>query len=401
LDELRKLDRRSRKYLPGVDAYATSTADGNAGDVATFGSLASSGTAGINFNNTTSNNGVGNNSSANGSLTLSAIVALDTLNKNLTVGKSDTSTFAAALTLNGATVNGVDNVILRNNSANLLTVTGFAGGSGSAPMSLALVNSTNNVINVDAVGGVTIAAAISGASKQITKGGNGAGVFSLTGTNTYSGNTTVNAGKLRLAPTSGTNNIASSPKITVASGATFDVTDVGGVAANAFELANNQTLAGTGTVTGKLTVASGSKISPGDAGVAGTLTTGSHVWASGGKYELDLTNSGHDEIHMSSLSVTATSSSKFTVQLVQPGMLSANNWVTVATGTGLTGWDPDKFELPPEHAIRAFDGTNEITGTSFGGAFSIQVQAVPEPGALSFVGGAAALTLIRRRRAAR
>jgi autotransporter-associated beta strand protein len=211
----------------------------------------------------------------------------------------------------------------------------------------------------------------------------GTGTLTLSNANnSYAGFTSVRAGKLVVSGT-------------LMSGG-------GAVDAGDGTNPNTGTLAGNGTINRSVTLNKGGTLSPGSgANSVGTLTTNGQTWRGGGTYELDLSNSGHDEIHMSSLSVTATSSNKFTVQLVQPGMLSANNWVTVATGTGLSGWDPTKFELPPEHEIRAFDGTNEIAGPSFGGAFSIQVRAVPEPGALSFATGAAALTLIRRRRAAR
>ncbi len=84
----------------------------------------------------------------------------------------------------------------------------------------------------------------------------GGGIFTLAGANTYSGQTTVSNGTLRLQ-TNGTNNIANSSAITIASGAVLDVTGVTG--AGGFTLGNGtaaQSLTGTGTVTGNLAVGS-------------------------------------------------------------------------------------------------------------------------------------------------
>jgi autotransporter-associated beta strand protein len=74
----------------------------------------------------------------------------------------------------------------------------------------------------------------------------GAGVLTLAGTNTYNGNTMVNAGALSLG-TAGS--IANSAKIGVAGGAQFDISTVAG----GFTLGAAQTLFGVGTVNGPVT----------------------------------------------------------------------------------------------------------------------------------------------------
>lgn len=199
--------------FPGVDGSSTTTADGNAGDIAVFGSITAT-SIGINFNNTSSNNGVSTNGNANGSLALGAITTSNTLNKNLAIGKSDSSAFTATLTLNGATVNSVANTILRNNDDNSLTLSQFNGGSGANPMEVGLGNAPNNIINIDSTGGITIATTIKNvaANANLTFNGNASATailtFSGASANTYSGMTTVNVGELDLSKTAGIDSIA-------------------------------------------------------------------------------------------------------------------------------------------------------------------------------------------------
>ena len=105
---------------------------------------------------------------------------------------------------------------------------------------------------------------IGGGAIGLTKAG--AGKLTLGSANTYGGNTTISTGTLAL---SGSGSIASSPAISVASGATFDVSAVTG---GSCSLASGQTLKGTGTVNGNLVVASGATVAPGTS--IGTLSFG-------------------------------------------------------------------------------------------------------------------------------
>ncbi len=95
----------------------------------------------------------------------------------------------------------------------------------------------------------------------------GAGRLTLSGTNTYTGNTTISNGTLALtAPAGATSLISNSPVITVAGGATLDVAGI----VSGFRLLSGQTLTGNGSVTGTVTVASGATVAPGRS--IGTLT---------------------------------------------------------------------------------------------------------------------------------
>jgi autotransporter-associated beta strand protein len=90
----------------------------------------------------------------------------------------------------------------------------------------------------------------------------GMGELMLTGTNTYTGNTTISAGTLTLGSAGSINN---SSNIAVANGALLDVSAVN----SGFTLGVAQTLSGSGVVNG--TVANNGTIAPGTTNAMGTL----------------------------------------------------------------------------------------------------------------------------------
>jgi autotransporter-associated beta strand protein len=306
---------------------------------------------------------------------------------------------------------------ITNNSANLQTVNlpitlsgtqNFNATSGNLAFSQAITNGGNTLL---VTGGfnTAISGAVGGAGGLTKTDG---GILTLTNvSNGYSGETTISNGTLKLSPTSGTNNIAFSPKITVGEDAFLNVTDVGGVNANGFVLSasSGQTLAGIGTVVGRVAVASGTTISPADTGLIDTLTTGSEIWQAGGKYHVDIDTSAdpapntvtNDLILLSGgdLSITSSSGTRFVIEVAQTGTLP-NQWITIASSTTatLTGFDPSKFTLPGGFSIRAekADLSGPYTG---GGGFAIQLSPAPEPTTtLFFSSSVGALTLGRWRR---
>lgn len=132
-------------------------------------------------------------------------------------------------------------------------------------LTAANVQAGGAVIDTDSQS-ITIGQALLAAGGGLTK--NSAGTLTLSGANTYAGNTTINGGTLAL---SGSGSIGSSPIITLASGAILDVSGV------SFILAAGQTLKGNGTVTGAATldgtVAAGTSI--------GTLTFNNPAFVNG------------------------------------------------------------------------------------------------------------------------
>ncbi len=113
-----------------------------------------------------------------------------------------------------------------------------------------------------------------------------AGIWTLAGTNLTTGVINVNGGRLALGANA---KITNSPSISVSSVATFDVSQVSG----GFVLGPSkaQTLLGSGSVTGSVTVAANSYIQPGGTNTFGTLNfTNGLTFSSSGILSLDLSS---------------------------------------------------------------------------------------------------------------
>ncbi|MBW8865262.1 MAG: autotransporter-associated beta strand repeat-containing protein [Verrucomicrobia bacterium] len=128
----------------------------------------------------------------------------------------------------------------------------------------------------DAAGGahsITLSNVLSGSGAIIVK--TGAGTLNLLATNTYTGNTFINAGTLAMGPVG---YITNSAQIILTNGGVYDVS---AVAAGA-NLGSSQILSGQGSVAGNLTAPNGSAIRPGGNGSVGTLTFLNALAESGG-----------------------------------------------------------------------------------------------------------------------
>lgn len=131
----------------------------------------------------------------NNSTTTGAIELTSLRNNALTIGNGGT-TSNSTLNLDGASVNSISNVVLRNNSSILFTIKDVVA-SGNKLTNVVLANTTDNIINIDGSGGITISSIISGSNK-LSKAGTGSGLLTLSGANTYSGGTIITAGTLVL-----------------------------------------------------------------------------------------------------------------------------------------------------------------------------------------------------------
>ncbi len=199
-------------------------------DVAQFGT-----------NPTSPTTGVGINSNTNSAVQVGAIEITSARTNNFLVGNSS-SAASGTVTFNGVVVNAVANTILRHNGTATFTLQNNQGGSTGTTLGYLLGNATDNIINIDSTGGITISSIISGASRKLTLGGGGSGTLTLNGVNTYSGDTTISSGKLSLGTTG---SIANSPSIVIAGGGTFDVSTL----TTPLTLASGQALKGSGTAT--------------------------------------------------------------------------------------------------------------------------------------------------------
>lgn len=208
-----------------------------------------------------------------------------TSSTNLRIGNSSGSS-DGTITMSGASVNSVANVIIRNSSTGNLTLAPNLT-TGSTVMEIVLGNTTNNIINIDGSGGIIISTFISGAERNLTLGGSGTGTLTLSAANTYTGTTTINANKILVFGVA--NTIANTSNIILNGGTiklgtgTVGVTDqVGTLNVNA-----NSTIAlGTTGATHTLTFANSSAISwagatitvTGWAGTAGSVGTRGRIF---------------------------------------------------------------------------------------------------------------------------
>ena len=270
-----------------------------------------------------------------------------------------------------------NNGIITKDGAGTLAITGSHGGNYLIDINAG----TLEVGNASTLAGGTFTAAIendatfkyNSSSAQTISGvisGTGAltkdnsGNLTLSGANTYSGNTSVSGGTLALSAAD--NNIANSAAIDVASGATLDVSGI----TNGFALASGQTLSGAGTVLGDMTISLGGVISPGNS--PGTAITGAQTWNDGGSYLWEINDmagtkgddSGWDWLDISgSLDLTNLSAGGFTIDIDSlagalagdaagfdtwtkgnPGDVDYSFIIATASG-GITDFSADKFSL--------------------------------------------------------
>jgi fibronectin-binding autotransporter adhesin len=247
---------------------------------------------------------------------------------------SGSDTMSGAVTIGGPVENGVPGrqtyVRVGGNATGTATTLG-AGNFGSLGSATSVVD--NGVLSFTLTGAYAMPCAVSGTGTlRIGSQSNASGtggfigdayqVITLTGANTYSGPTIINAGTLALAsgatlPNSSTisiwtNSINSSAVIN-----TFDVSALTG----GFTVSSGQTLSlNGGQITGTLTCGLGSTniFAPAGSNNVGTLTITGNLNLSGGTntFVLDINNSANDQVSVGG-TLTATGVTK--LQFVPPG----------------------------------------------------------------------------------
>ena len=288
-------------------------------------------------------------------------------------GGNDRLPTTTTVTLGSGTTSGVlqlgDATAARNQTLAGLATSGT--GTANAVVGGYTTASTLTINNSSAVGYAGLLGGASGNQNKLALTKNGAGTLTLSGANTYNGNTTISVGTLALGSAG---SIAGSPVITVAGGATLDVTAKG--SGGALVLGQNQTLKGSGTIEGT--------VSPSDVSLTinGTLAPGASVGKLTHHGKLTLAGGGTNEFEMDSASgtagsspgwdltdvsgsvdVTATSGNRFIFKLVSLAASfskdSAYSWNAIGYSGNISGFDPGSF------TISDAGFTNNLGGGSF------------------------------------
>ena len=219
---------------------------------------------------------------------------------------------------------------------------GFSGGARTLTLTGSNTGANALAATIADVGGVT----------TIAK--NGAGTWVLSGTNTYTGATTINAGNLLLTGSLGSSTIS---------------------------VNNGGTLGGTGTASGSLTLNSGGHVAPGNG--LGLLTVGAFTWNGGGALNFDL-GTGNASDQLAITGALAKSGSGFNFDFLSGG--TGGNTYTLLTFGSVTG------------GFLATDLSYTNLGPGLTGAFTFNansldfsVSAIPEPSTYATIFGAAAL----------
>ena len=161
--------------------------------------------------------------------------------------------------------------------------------------------------------------------------------MTLTGTNTYSGGTTVSAGTLLVNNTTGS-----------------------GTGTGAVTVGSGGTLGGSGKVTGATTLNSGGTIAPGAGGLAAdtTLHGSSLLWNSGGTITLELGGTTDDQLILTG-ALTKSTTGTFTIDLLNEGIATQTSYLLLTFGSTTFTQANFTLEMPA-----GFTGTLVETSTS-------------------------------------
>jgi autotransporter-associated beta strand protein len=224
----------------------------------------------------------------------------------------------------------------------------------------------------------------------IVKGG--PGTMEWSANNTFSGDTSISAGTLRLI---GNGSLGFSSIIQVNQGAVLDVT---GRNDQALTLTSGQTLKGSGLILGSVILQSGATLQPGSS--PGVLTvTGDVTFNSGSTFEVEILGplSGqYDQLLMgSSYELTLGGA---TLSVSAPNPLSVGTVFPIISGWGSI--DSTTFDGLPDGANFTV-GANQFQinyGTLPGYSDDVTLTVVPEPGTLAMMALALAIGTVLRRR---
>jgi len=304
------------------------------------------------------------------------IVQLTTGNNRLPTGTVVSLGQAASANVGTLDLNSRDQQIFGLNSTTGTNATASNNTVTSVGTATLTIGGTGTYSYGD--GSNTNSGIITGAISLVKQG---SGTQTLGDANTYTGTTTISAGKLTIASTGTINGTGA---VLIGAGE-FNYNSSTALSQGVSFSGTGGTLSGTGIITPAVTITSGNTLAPGNS--PGTLTTGALTWNSGGNYNWQLydtslaAGTGWDLVDVSgALDIAATSVNKFNLNLwtlsgigpdVNGDALSFNNasnyaW-KIAGATSITGFAADKFAINTS----ATNGTSGFSNALAGGTFSV------------------------------
>jgi autotransporter-associated beta strand protein len=336
---------------------------------------------------------VGATTDVNFNATSSANFSNTTLGEDFTI---KTLTFGSAAT-SSVGIGGIHTLTITPGSST--TGVTVATGSGNHTISSKVALGANQTWTVTTSGQtLTASNQISGGSNGLTKAG--AGTLTFSDVNTYTGDTIIKGGTLKL---DGSGSLASNNIIvgdTGSSGAILDVTTKTG----GFLVSSGKTVSGIGTINGNTTIQSGAFLSPGNSpGVLSNL--GNIALETGSNFNIELNGATpateYDQLSVAggvSLAGLLNVTVGYTPALNTLFFILLNDSTDAINGTfsnasvnGNTyvfGGQDFQISYFGDYGTNSFTGGNDVV-----------LMAVPEPGA-ALLGGLGTLLLLRRRRAA-
>ena len=294
-----------------------------------------------------------------------------TVNTNtVTLGSAGRLNSASTLSVQGGqlTIAGAESVATYQQTGGTLAGTGFTLTSAAA------YDMRSGTVSANLGGSV-------GLDKTTTA------TVTLSGTNTYTGATTISAGKLSITNAPATS--ATGTGVVNLSGGT------------------TTTLSGTGISTGLLTVTNASRIAAGinttgtngNFGVAGTLSLGTigGMTLTSANFDFDLSNSagGVNDLILTGSALSLTGSEVFTFNLLDGLTLDTTTAYTLISGASSSSFASGNFSTWT---------TNFVNSSNYNATYSFNTNnlqvtfaAIPEP-SVALLSALGLLTLLRRRR---
>jgi autotransporter-associated beta strand protein len=318
----------------------------------------------------------------NGSTQTAGAVSLSSTSGSITIGNNETggNTNTNNFVLNGTTVNAIANTILANTTTSPTTLTiqpNVLTGNKGMDLRLGAAASISNVIQASSGNSIVISSNIT----QVNLGNGisfqGGGTLTLSGANTYTGNTSVTAGTLLVSNPSGSG------------------TGTGNVTVNG----SGTTLGGTGTISGTVTLGNttpGAILNAGPSGAdgtsasVGTLHTGALTLTGANTFHVDAFGTAAnqwDQVVVSGLAALGTTS-QLQLNIATAGLnFIANTTYILIDATTISG----SFSNATEGSVVTVNGYNFTAHYDAAGG-NFDLIAIPEPS--TWVAAALAMLVI-------